>query len=141
MEYDSLFPDTPWNEFITRINKKVIELDSDKEAQKKYIEHVYFKLTLADIPKLHKYKKLYQSWYVSQLHIIGDHDTAEKYEHLHNSMSFWSTYGTEFIPKERLMELNKKYYGEDYYDEADFGDFDKALNAVPSQHEDFLNLI
>lgn len=73
---DSLFPTSEWNNYITEVNKKVIALDNDHEAQYQYIMKEFHKMNAE-----RKWDKaLVVNWYKSQMHIIGKHEKADAFD-------------------------------------------------------------
>ena len=73
---DSLFPTSEWNNYITEVNKKVIALDNDHEAQYQYIMNEFHKMSAE-----RKWDKaLVVNWYKSKMHIIGKHEKADAFD-------------------------------------------------------------
>ena len=67
-EVEPLFPSSEWNDYIGEVNKKVIALDNDREAQYQYIMKEFYKMS--DERKWDK--GVVVDWYKSQMHVIGN---------------------------------------------------------------------
>ena len=67
-EVEPLFPPSEWNNYIGEVNKKVIALDNDREAQYQYIMKEFHKMSAE-----RKWDKgVVVDWYKSQMHVIGN---------------------------------------------------------------------
>lgn len=106
-ENDSLFPPSEWNNYIVEVNKKVIALDNDREAQYQYIMKEFHKMSAE-----RKWDKdVVVDWYKSQMHIIGKHEMA-------NEFDFMALYTHPVIGHDAVTNIiNGSFYGASDYKE------------------------
>ena len=106
---DSLFPPSEWNNYITEVNKKVIALDNDREAQYQYIMKEFYKMS--DERKWDK--GVVVDWYKSQMHVIGKHELADVFD-------FMALYTQPVIGLDVMTKLiNDSFYGASDYKEGE----------------------
>ena len=104
-EAEPLFPPSEWNDYITEVNKKVIALDNDREAQYQYIMKEFHKMSAE-----RKWDNgVVVDWYKSQMHIIGKHEMA-------NAFDFMAMYTQQVIGHDAVTKLiNCSFYGASDY--------------------------
>ena len=108
-EVEPLFPPSEWNNYITEVNKKVIALDNDREAQYQYIMKEFYKMS--DERKWDK--GVVVDWYKSQMHVIGKHELADVFD-------FMALYTQPVIGHDAVTKLtNGSFYGASVYKEGE----------------------
>ena len=107
-EIDSLFPSSEWNDYIGEVNKKVIALDNDREAQYQYIMKEFYKMS--DERKWDK--GVVVDWYKSQMHVIGKHEMADVFD-------FMALYTQPVIGFDVVTKLTNGLYGASDYKEGE----------------------
>ena len=109
---DSLFPTSEWNDYISEVNKKVIALDNDHEAQYQYIMKEFHKMSAE-----RKWDKaLVVNWYKSQMHVIGKHEMADAFDYM--AMCTQPVIGHDALTK----LINASFYGAYDYKEGEATD-------------------
>ena len=108
-EVEPLFPPSEWNNYIGEVNKKVIALDNDREAQYQYIMKEFHKMSAE-----RKWDKgVVVDWYKSQMHVIGKHELADVFD-------FMALYTQPVIGHDAVTKLtNGSFYGASDYKEGE----------------------
>ena len=108
-EVEPLFPPSEWNNYIGEVNKKVIALDNDREAQYQYIMKEFHKMSAE-----RKWDKgVVVDWYKSQMHVIGKHELADVFD-------FMALYTQPVIGLDVVTKLiNGSSYGVSDYKEGE----------------------
>ena len=105
---DSLFPSSEWNNYINEVNKKVIALDNDREAQYQYIMKEFHKMSAE-----RKWDKgVVVDWYKSQMHVIGKHEMGDMFD-------FMALYTQPVIGFDVVTKLTNGSYGASDYKEGE----------------------
>ena len=107
-EVEPLFPSSEWNDYIGEVNKKVIALDNDREAQYQYIMKEFYKMR--DERKWDK--GVVVDWYKSQMHVIGKHEMADVFD-------FMALYTQPVIGFDVVTKLTNGLYGASDYKEGE----------------------
>ena len=107
-EVEPLFPPSEWNNYIGEVNKKVIALDNDREAQYQYIMKEFYKMS--DERKWDK--GVVVDWYKSQMHVIGKHEMADVFD-------FMALYTQPVIGFDVVTKLTNGLYGASDYKEGE----------------------
>ena len=108
-EVEPLFPPSEWNNYIGEVNKKVIALDNDREAQYQYIMKEFYKMR--DERKWDK--GVVVDWYKSQMHVIGKHELTDVFD-------FMALYTQPVIGHDVVTKLiNGSFYGASDYKEGE----------------------
>ena len=107
-EVEPLFPPSEWNNYIGEVNKKVIALDNDREAQYRYIMKEFYKMS--DERKWDK--GVVVDWYKSQMHVIGKHEMADVFD-------FMALYTQPVIGFDVVTKLTNGLYGASDYKEGE----------------------
>ena len=107
-EVEPLFPSSEWNDYIGEVNKKVIALDNDREAQYQYIMKEFYKMR--DERKWDK--GVVVDWYKSQMHVIGKHELADVFD-------FMALYTQPVIGFDVVTKLTNGLYGASDYKEGE----------------------
>ena len=107
-EVEPLFPPSEWNNYIGEVNKKVIALDNDREAQYQYIMKEFYKMR--DERKWDK--GVVVDWYKSQMHVIGKHELADVFD-------FMALYTQPVIGFDVVTKLTNGLYGASDYKEGE----------------------
>ena len=107
-EVEPLFPSSEWNNYIGEVNKKVIALDNDREAQYQYIMKEFYKMS--DERKWDK--GVVVDWYKSQMHVIGKHEMADVFD-------FMALYTQPVIGFDVVTKLTNGLYGASDYKEGE----------------------
>ena len=110
-EVEPLFPSSEWNDYIGEVNKKVIALDNDREAQYQYIMKEFYKMS--DERKWDK--GVVVDWYKSQMHVIGKHEMADVFD-------FMALYTQPVIGFDVVTKLTNGLYGASDYKEGESTD-------------------
>ena len=107
-EVEPLFPPSEWNNYIGEVNKKVIALDNDREAQYQYIMKEFHKMSAE-----RKWDKgVVVDWYKSQMHVIGKHEMADVFD-------FMALYTQPVIGFDVVTKLTNGLYGASDYKEGE----------------------
>ena len=108
-EAEPLFPPSEWNDYIGEVNKNVIALDNDREAQYQYIMKEFHKMSAE-----RKWdKEVVVSWYKSQMYIIGKHEMA-------NEFDFMALYTQPIIGHDAVTNIiNCSFHGAYGYKEGE----------------------
>ena len=107
-EVEPLFPSSEWNDYIGEVNKKVIALDNDREAQYQYIMKEFHKMSAE-----RKWDKgVVVDWYKSQMHVIGKHEMADVFD-------FMALYTQPVIGFDVVTKLTNGSYGASDYKEGE----------------------
>ena len=111
-EVEPLFPPSEWNNYIGEVNKKVIALDNDREAQYQYIMKEFNKMSAE-----RKWDKgLVVNWYKSQMDVIGKHEMADAFDSTAECTQ-------PVIGHDSLMKIiNSSFYGAYDYKEGESTD-------------------
>ena len=107
-EVEPLFPPSEWNDYIGEVNKKVIALDNDREAQYQYIMKEFYKMK--DERKWDK--GVVVDWYKSQMHVIGKHELADVFDFM--ALYTQPVIGFDVVTK----PINGSFYGAYGYKEG-----------------------
>ena len=107
-EVEPLFPPSEWNNYIGEVNKNVIALDNDREAQYQYIMKEFYKMS--DERKWDK--GVVVDWYKSQMHVIGKHELADVFD-------FMALYTQLVIGFDVVTKLTNGLYGASDYKEGE----------------------
>ena len=108
-EVEPLFPPSEWNNYIGEVNKKVIALDNDREAQYQYIMKEFYKMS--DERKWDK--GVVVDWYKSQMHVIGKHELADVFDFM--ALYTQPVIGLDVVTK----PINGSFYGAYDYKEGE----------------------
>ena len=111
-EVEPLFPPSEWNDYIGEVNKKVIALDNDREAQYQYIMKELYKMR--DERKWDK--GVVVDWYKSQMHVIGKHELADVFDFM--ALYTHPVIGLDVVTK----PINGSFYGAYDYKEGESTD-------------------
>ena len=111
-EVEPLFPPSEWNDYIGEVNKKVIALDNDREAQYQYIMKEFYKMR--DERKWDK--GVVVDWYKSQMHVIGKHELADVFDFM--ALYTQPVIGLDVVTK----PINGSFYGASDYKEGESTD-------------------
>ena len=107
-EVEPLFPPSEWNDYIGEVNKKVIALDNDREAQYQYIMKEFHKMSAE-----RKWDKgVVVDWYKSQMRVIGKHEMADVFD-------FMALYTQPVIGFDVVTKLTNGLYGASDYKEGE----------------------
>ena len=107
-EVEPLFPPSEWNDYIGEVNKNVIALDNDREAQYQYIMKEFHKMSAE-----RKWDKgVVVDWYKSQMHVIGKHEMADVFD-------FMALYTQPVIGFDVVTKLTNGLYGASDYKEGE----------------------
>ena len=107
-EVEPLFPPSEWNDYIGEVNKKVITLDNDREAQYQYIMKEFHKMSAE-----RKWDKgVVVDWYKSQIHVIGKHELADVFDCM-------ALYTQPVIGFDVVTKLTNGLYGASDYKEGE----------------------